>query len=215
MKFYTILSTILLIPLLSVEAQTHSGFSFDLSGSFSPELRFYDDNFGNSSAIHFRGSYFDRDYTRMEYSLQYARGFDSAVSYVAGLSASAVFQVTDKIRIKPGLGIQEFKMADRSCRTTWRTILDSIFDLDDQCSDDVHASFIGFTNLEYKLAEPFSFFLQMSYRTILSSVNKETGTELITGPNGESIERTNYATNHSFYGSGFGFSAGLRIYLWK
>lgn len=215
MKFYTILSAILLIPLLSVEGQTHSGFSFDLSGSFSPELRFYDDNFGTSSAVHFRGSYFDQDYTRMEYSLQYARGFDTSVSYVLGLSASAVFQLNDNIRVKPGLGIQEFKMSDRSCRTTWRTVLDSIFDVDDQCSDDVHASFIGFTNLEYQLSEPFSFFLQMSYRTILSNVSEESGTEIITGPNGESIERTNYTTDHSFYGSGFGFSTGIRIYLWQ
>jgi len=205
MKFYTILSAILLIPLLSVEAQTHSGFSFDLSGSFSPELQFYYDSFVNSSAMHFRGSYFDKDYTRMEYSLHYARGFDSSVSYVAGLSASAVFQLTDNIRFKPGAGIQEFKMADRNCRTTWRTILDSIFDLDDQCSDNIHASFIGFTNLEYQISEPFSLFLQLSYRTILSNVREESGT----GSNGV------YDTEHLFYGSGFGFGAGIRIYLWQ
>lgn len=141
----------------------------------------------------------------MEYSLHYARGFDSSVSYVAGLSASAVFQLTDNIRVKPGLGIQEFKMADRNCRTTWRTILDSIFDLENQCSDDVHASFIGFTNLEYQISDPFSLFLQLSYRTILSNVREESGTDPI----------DEYDTDHSFYGSGFGFGAGIRIYLWQ
>lgn len=93
MKFYTLLSAILLIPLLSVEAQSHSGFSFDLSGSFSPKLRLYEGNFGNSSAVLIQGSYFDKDYTRMEYSLQYVRGFDSAVSYVLGLSAAALVSV--------------------------------------------------------------------------------------------------------------------------
>jgi len=200
MKFFTIILILTLAPLLSLQAQSHSGFSLGLSTNYSPELQFYEDSFSNSRSFNLHASYFDKDYTRMEYSFQYSRGFDSSVSYVAGLSAAVVIQLSDQLRLKPGVGIQEFKMADRSCRTTLRTVLDSIFDISDTCSDDVHASFTGFTNLEYQLTEPFSFFIQTTYRTFLSSVGHETG--------GGS------ETDHSFYSSGFSLGGGFRVYFW-
>lgn len=214
MKFISIFILLNVLPILSIQAQTHSGFSLGVSGSFSPDLQFYDGTFTNSQTLNFQASYFNEDYTRIEYGFQYARGFDSSVSYVTGLSAAAVFQISDQIRFKPGIGVQEFKMADRSCRTTWRTILDSVFDVSNSCSDDVHASFIGFTTLEYQLREPASIFLQATYRTMLSSVRRETGTEIITGPGGSSIERTNYNSDKSFYSSGVSFGVGIRFYLW-
>jgi len=148
----------------------------------------------------------------MEYSFLYSRGYDAAVSYVIGLSAAAVFQITDDLRLKPGVGIQEFKMADRSCRTTWRSILDTIFDVDNKCSDDTHASFIGFISLEYQLADPFSLFLQTTYRAVLSSVRKESSVETV-GPNGETSERTYYTTDRSLYNSGLSAGLGFRIYF--
>ncbi len=197
----------------SIQAQTHSGFSFGVSGSFSPDLQFYDGNFTNSQSLNFQASYFDADYTRMEYGFQYARGFDSSVSYVTGLSAAALFQITDQIRFKPGIGVQEFKMADRSCRTTWRSILNTIFDVNNECHDDSHTSFIGFISMEYQLAESFSLFLQTTYRTILSSVRQETGVELLEGPNGGTIERTSYTTDRSFYRGGVSTGIGFRVYF--
>lgn len=199
MKFTPVFIVFILLQTLPIQAQTHSGFSLGVSGSYSPDLQFYNDSFTKSQSLNFQASYFDSDYTRMEYGLNYSRGFDSTVSYVFGLTAAAVFQLTDQMRLKPGIGVQEFKMADRSCRTTWRTVLDSIFDIDSSCSDDVHASFIGFANLEYQLTEPVSVFLQTTYRTMLSNVRREN----VTGS----------ATEHSFYSSGMSFSAGIRFYF--
>ncbi|WP_069133421.1 hypothetical protein [Rhodohalobacter halophilus] len=213
MKFRYFLLLLMVTPLYEAAGQSHSGFSLSVTGSYAPTLTIYTDDIQNSASIGIQASYFDEDYTRMEYGFHYSRGYNNSVSYLMGLSAAAVFQITDGLRLKPGLGVQEFKMADRSCRTTWRSILDTIFDVDKQCRDDSHTSFIGFISLEYQLAEPFSLFLHTTYRTILSSVRKETETVLLEGPNGETVERTNYTTDRSFYGSGTAVGAGFRIYF--
>lgn len=212
MKFHYFLLLFILIPLFEAAGQSHSGFSLSLTGSYAPNLTVNDRNFANNRSIGLQASYFDEDYTRMEYSFLYSRGYDAAVSYVIGLSAAAVFQIIDDLRLKPGLGVQDFKMADRSCRTTWRSILDTIFDVDNKCSDDTHASFIGFISLEYQLADPFSLFLQTTYRAVLSSVRQESSVETV-GPNGETSERTYYTTDRSLYNSGLSAGLGFRIYF--
>lgn len=210
MKIILLWAALILVPLSSA-AQYGSQVGFSINNDFFPGFILHEDRFPGSSVYTLQLSYYEPDYTRLEYALHYSRGYHQSVTYSAGFSAAYVIRLSDRFILKPGLGLDSYKFKDRSCRISIRSVLNSLFNIDEPCDDDVHASFNPFVTMELELAEPFSFFVQTSYRMMLSSTGyvKETFTE--TGPNGREIEREISGTKHSFYGAGIGVGFGIKI----
>ncbi|WP_234567518.1 hypothetical protein [Rhodohalobacter sp. 614A] len=201
---------LVIVPLSGI-AQHHSPIGVSIYSDFFPGFKLHKNRFTGSSVYSLQLSFYDRDYTRMEYTLHYSRGYDSSISHSVGLSAAYVIGLSNRFLLKPGLGLDGYKLTDRSCHTTFRSILNKIFDIYEPCDDDIHTSFNPFLAFEARLSEHLSLFIRTSYRLMLSSTDyvKETITE--TAPNGEEITRDIHGTEHSVYGAGYGIGMGLRI----
>lgn len=210
MRIFLLLAVLILVPLSSA-AQYNSQIGFSINNDFFPGFTLHEDRFPGSSVYTLQLSYYEPDYTRLEYSLHYSRGYHQSVTYSAGFSAAYVIQLSDQFILKPGLGLDSYKLKDRTCRISFRLVMNSLFDVYEPCDDDVHASFNPFVTMKLELAEPLSIFVQTSYRAMLSSTDYVKGTITETGPNGGKIEREISGTKHSFYGAGLGVGFGIRI----
>lgn len=194
-----------------VQAQEESRIGLSINSDFFPEFRIDEAEYTPSSAYGFQLSFYDMNYTRLRFSFHYARGYHQSVSYTAGLSAGYVISLSDRFSLTPGLGVMEYKMADRTCRFSFRSVMNTLFDVYESCPDDSHVSFNPFLEAELKLSEPFSILIQANYRAMLSNVRHLNETQTETLPGGGTIEREFYETENSFYGSGFGIGVALRI----
>src|SRR5690625_7539094 len=105
----------------------------------------------------------------------------------------------------------EYKMKDRNCQISFRSIMNTLFDVYEPCSDDSHVSFNPFLTAELKISEPFSILIQANYRAMLINVRylEETYTE--SRPNGSTIEHEIYETKNSIYY--YGLDIGIRLIL--
>lgn len=209
-RFFLLIVLLTLFPLTST-AQSNSPVGISLSSDFFPTFQLHEDRFSGSSVYSLQLSYYDRDSSRMEYILHYSRGYDQSISHSVGLSAAYVIDLSDRLFLKPGIGLDGYKLKNRSCRTSFRSILNKLFDVYEPCDDDVHTSFNPFLTLELQLSEPFSLFIRTSYRLMLSSTRyvKETITE--TTPNGLEIEREVHGSKNSVYGAGYEVGLGIRL----
>ncbi len=194
-----------------VHAQEESKIGLSINSDFFPEFRIHEAEYIPSSAYGFQLSFYDMDYTRLRYSFHYARGYHRSVSYSAGLSAGYVIYLSSRVLLTPGIGVMEYKMEDRTCRISFRSVMNMLFNVYESCPDDSHVSFNPFLETEVKLSEPISIMLQVNYRAMLSNVRhlRETYTE--TQPDGGTIEYEIHETNNSFYGAGLGIGIALRI----
>lgn len=211
MKKIILLSAFIVGISAGVHAQEHSRIKLSLNSDFFPEFRIHEAEYTPSSAYGFQLSFYDMYYTRLKYSFHYARGYHRSVSYSAGLSAGYVISLSDRFSLTSGLGVMEYKMKDRTCQISFRSIMNTLFDVYEPCSDDSHVSFNPFLTAELKISEPFSILIQANYRAMLSNVRylEETYTE--SRPNGGTIEHEIYETKNSFYGAGLGIGIALRI----
>jgi hypothetical protein len=190
--------TILFIP-LSLSAQDDSNLGVGIQTDLFPGFQLLDNHFTYSRAYTLQLSFYDTRYTRLEYGVLYTRGYHHSISYSAGINAAYRVYLSDQFILKPGIGLDGYKLADRTCRTSIRSILDNIFNTGDTCTDDVHASFSPFIELEWRLVQPLSVYAQTTYRAMLSSTNVS--------------DESGFGTDHSFYGSGTGFGFGIRLYF--
>lgn len=196
-----------------VDAQEDSRIGLSINSDLFPEFRIHETDFNHSSAYGFQISFYDMDYTRLKFSFHYARGYHRTVSYSAGLSAGYVISLSDRFSLTPGLGVMNYKMADRTCRISFRSIMNTIFDVDESCPDDSHGSLNLFLSSEIEIAEPFSIFFQTGYRIMHNSVRMLERTETETLPGGGTIERKFYKRENSLHGTGFEFGIGIKIDL--
>lgn len=194
-----------------VYAQEDSRIVLSINSGFFPEFRIHEAEYTPSSAYSFQLSFYDMDDTRLRYSFHYARGYHRSVSYSAGLSAGYVIPLSDRFSLTPGLGVMNYKMADRTCRISFRSIMNTIFDVDESCPDDSHGSLNLFLSSEIKITEPFSIFLQTGYRIMHNSIRMLERTETL--PGGGTIERKFYKRENSLHGTGLEFGIGIKMNL--
>ncbi len=213
MKQLFFIFTIFMIFYENGVSQVHSGAGVSFKSDHFPEFRLHDNQFTGSSAYTLQFTFFDRDYTRMEYGLHYTRGYDAAISYSAGFSAAYVIMLTERFFLKPGLGLDGYKMKNRTCRTPFRSVMNRVFNVHEPCPDDVHTSFNPFLIMELKISEPVSFFFQTTYRAMLSSVDVSDQNATGHGGDANSPGVPSQKTEHSFYSAGSGFGFGLRIHF--
>jgi len=192
-------------------AQDSSGFGFSLGSDYFNELLVNETSYSSAKTVTYELSFYDYDYTRLEYSLNHTRGYNSDISYSYGFSAAYILQLSPSITLKPGIGIDGFKMIDRQCKSVMGSFFRNLFNTDDQCIDDVHASFMPFLETNIQIAKPLSVYLKTGYRTFLSSVHSEVPAADESPTDIGNKNRTRLKSDHSFYGSGLGFGAGLRI----
>lgn len=213
MKFrYLIMAFFLLLPfLLSAQDQEAPPFGLSLHGGLFPEFTLNDNQFSESSFFDLRAHLYDQKNTRLEFTLNYSRGYHPSVSYSYGLSAGYRFRLGDSGVLKTSFGIENYKLRDRECRSTVRTILNALFDVDDSCSDDVHASFNPAVALEVNITGPVWLVFEATYRAMLSSTEYEKETVVETTPDGTDRVVTERGTEHAFYGAGLGLGTGIRI----
>jgi hypothetical protein len=200
---------ILLLTPQVMEAQDQAERGLSFQTSHFPDFRVDDSQFSPGSAYSLKFSYHDVDYSRMEYRFHYTRGYDSSVSYSYGVSAAAVFPLSDHLFLKPGVGADRYLMADRVCKSFVRAVLHSVFDTSDNCNDDLHSSINPFIALEIKFSSSISVVLQSSYRMMLSNTMHKIETE--TAPDGNEYKYDRFKSKNSFYSAGFGIGVGLKI----
>jgi hypothetical protein len=195
-RVFLFILTILLIP-LSLSAQDDSYLGVGIQTDLFPGFQLLDDHFTDSRAYTLQLTFYDARYTRLEYGVRYTRGYHQSISYSAGMNAAYRVNLSDQFTLKPGIGMDGYKLADRTCRTSIRSILDNIFNVGGPCTDDVHASFSPFIELEWRMVKSISVYAQTEYRAMLSSthVSNESGS----------------STDHTFYGSGTRFGIGIRL----
>ncbi|REL24617.1 hypothetical protein DYD21_17275 [Rhodohalobacter sp. SW132] len=196
---------------LSAHAQEYSTFGISVGTDYFSELLVHEHRYTGASTLSIELSFYDFDYTRLEYSLNHTRGYNPDISYTYGFSAAYVLPLSGSVTLKPGLGIDGFKMSDRECKSFVRSFFRNVFNTDDHCLDDVHASFMPFMKAEIRVANPLAIYLKSGYRTFLSSVHREVSAGDVSSTDNHTEQNTRLKTDHSFYGSGLGFSAGLRI----
>lgn len=208
--FVTVL--FLLIPfLLTAQNREEPEFGLSLHGGLFPEFTLDGNEFAESPIFDLRAHLYDQKHTRLEYTLNYTRGYHPSVSYSYGLSVGYRLRLGDSGVLKTSLGIENYKLRDRECRSTVRTILNAIFDVDDSCSDDVHASFNPAAALEVNIAGSVWFVAEATYRLMLSSTAYEKERILETTPDGTDRMVTERGIDHALYGAGFGLGTGIRI----
>lgn len=207
-----ITSSLILIltpQVMKAQDQAERGFSFQTS--HFPDFRVDDSQFSPGAAYSLQFSYHDVDYSRMEYRFHYTRGYDSSVSYSYGVSAAAVFPLSDHLFLKPGVGADRYLMADRGCKSFARAVFHSVFDASDNCNDDLHSSINPFIALEIKFRSSISVVLQSSYRMMLSNKMHKIETVTETAPDGSEYKNDRFKSKNSFYSAGFGIGVGLKI----
>lgn len=212
MKTRLFIILLILFPVfLSAQSQETSRLGLSVHRGLFPSFSLDESEFSGSSVFDLRAHFYDVSHSRLEYTLNYKRGYHPSVSYSYGLSAGYRIKLGDRGVLKPAFGIENYKLRDRECRSAVKTILNALFDVDDSCSDDVHASFNPSVALEMNISGPVWIVLDVTYRAMLSSTSyvKETITE--TAPDGSERENKIRGTEHSFYGAGFGAGTGIRI----
>lgn len=211
MKFTFIIVVVCSFVSATSFAQQAPEFSLSLHGGLFPEFTIHDDDFTESTVLDFRAHMFDKHNTRLEYTLNFSLGYDPSVFYSYGISAGVPIQLGDRGVLKPGFGLENYKLKNRECSSTVRTILNALFNVDDPCSDDVHASFNPSLALEMNIAGRVWIVFDATYRAMLSSTHEVRETITETYPDGTEREFDISETRHSFYGAGLGFGTGIRI----
>lgn len=208
--FITIL--VLLIPcLLAAQGRDVQKVGLSFNRGLFPEFTLDGNQFAESSVFDLRAHFYDQKNTRLEYTLNYTRGYHSSISYSYGFSAAYRFHVGDVGVLKTSLGIENYKLRDRECRSTVRTILNVLFEVEDSCSDDAHASFNPAVALEVNITGPLWLVFETTYRAMLSRTDYEEEFVLETRPDGTERVVTQRGTDHALYGAGLGVGAGIRV----
>jgi len=208
--FITIL--VLLIPcLLAAQGRDMPKVGLNFHRGLFQEFTLDGNQFAESSIFDLRAHFYDQKNTRLEYTLNYTRGYHPSISYSYGFSAAYRFHVGDVGVLKTSLGIENYKLRDRECRSTVRTILNVLFEVEDSCSDDVHASFNPAVALEVNITGPVWLVFETTYRAMLSSTEYEEKVVLETRPDGTERVVTQRGIDHAFYGAGLGVGAGIRV----
>lgn len=202
---------ILLAPLIST-AQSGPGISF--SRNHFPVFHLDEDRFPGTAAYTIALSYHDQDYTQLEFSVHHSRGYDRSVSYSYGLSAGYVASLSETVSLKAGLGADVYRMRDRECKSFIRGVMILLFDADDDCADDHHASLNPFIAAEVQVAEPLSLFLQTSFRGMISNTRETEGTRTETTPDGGQVTYDIIETKNSSYAAGVGLAIGIKLHLY-
>lgn len=179
-------------------AQSESRIGLSFGSEYIPALSIEGSDFNPGAAYEFQLYFYDASVTRLHVGLHYSRGYHSSISYSAGLSAGYVISLSDRLTLTPGLEITDFKMSERNCRTSFRSVLNTIFDADDPCVDNSHISFNPNLTATFSISGPFSLNLQAGYRTMLSNMHREKERVSEPIPGGGSIERTYYESTRSF-----------------
>lgn len=211
MKITLALFTLFLIP-SAASGQGESRFSLSLQTGLMPDFQLTGEAPATgSTAYGIELAFDDRDYSRMRYAFSYSRGYHSTVSYAAGLSAGVVIPFTGRLSLEPGIEVANFRMKDRQCRTSFRTILNALFDAYDSCEDDSHISYRPYLATEWKLSEPLSILFRTDYRFMMSHTWQTTGSEKTSSPDGGQVEREYRESERRFYRAGPGFTAAIRF----
>lgn len=198
---------------LNLHGQENSKLGLSITSSFFPEFRLLEASVSPGMAHGVQVSFYDSKFSWMRYSFHYARGYHKPVAYSAGLSAGYVIPLSGRFSLTPGLGVTEYKMKDRTCRISFQSVMNKLFNIYEPCPDDSHVSFNPFLSAGFKLSGPFSIALSMDYRAMLSNVRrlKETKTEPL--PGGGSITYEFYETEKAFYKAGLGVGIAFRVDL--
>lgn len=200
----------LVLPILA-HTQNLDRTSISFQNDYFRNFQIDEGQYPSSSAYTIKLSYYNSDYTRLEYSGHYSSGYHKSVSYSTGLAAAYVIHATDRFSLKPGLGLETYRMEDRNCKSIIRGILMTILNSEDDCSDDVHTSINPSMEIEMMMGTAFSLFVESSYRLMLSSVGYVKDTKTGSTPEGEEYEYKVTGTRNSIYGAGLGIGIGLRI----
>lgn len=209
---YTFLSLVM-ISLTSglAQAQEKSRFSLSFERDQLRNFRIDNQKYNESRSYTFRFSFFDEKYTNIEYGLHHTRGYNESVTYSFGLSAAYVLPITEDIVLKPGISFDAFKLKDRKCTSFMKSIVGSVFGMNNAAEYDQHTSFTPQITAEISISKPMSVFFRSDYRFMHSIVKYERDVN-DTNPDGEQtkVNGQKSETDHSFYGAGIGFGAGLR-----
>ncbi|WP_340106571.1 hypothetical protein [Rhodohalobacter sp. 8-1] len=191
-------------------AQEKSRFGLSFERDQLRNFRIDNRTFNESRSYTIRFSFFENNYTNIEYSLHHTRGYDEFVAYSFGLSAAYVISIADDVVLKPGISFDAFKLKDRKCKSFMKSMFRAVFDVDDnKCDDDQHTSFTPQLTAEISISDPVSIFFRTDYRLMYSIVEyEEVVTEISSSGEPSNVKR--YGTDHSFYGAGIGFGAGLK-----
>jgi len=197
----------------TVHAQSENQIGVMLHTGYFPELRIHDSHFSPSMAYGLQVYYYDADYTRLRFGFHYARGYHRSVSYSPGFSVGYVIPLSKTVSLTPEIGLMNYKMEDRTCRVSFRSIMNTLFNVYEPCPDDSHGSINLFVSSEIEIAGPFSIFFRTGYRFMHSSVRRLVDTETETLPSGVTITREYHKTENSFFGTGLEFGVGIKIDL--
>lgn len=212
MKYYWAITILYIVTIpLSGLAQNHPKAGVSIIQDHFSKFQIHENNYLGSTAYTLKASFYDPDYTRLEYSLHHTRGYGSSVAYSYGFSAAYVIRFTDQFYLKPGLGLDGYKMKERECKSVIRSIISTLFNTNDYCDDDVHASFNPFVEMELKVNESISIVAATNYRAMLSSTAVVEETVVENEHKGRVIQYQNKGTKHTFYKAGISFGMGLRI----
>lgn len=191
-------------------AQEMSRFGLSFERDQLRNFKIDNENYRESRSYTFRFSFYENKVTNIEYSLHHTRGYDESVAYSFGLSAAYVLTLSEDVLLKPGLSFDAYKLKDRKCNSLVKTVIRSVFDIDDsKCDDDQHTSFTPRLTAEIKISDPMSLVFRTDYRFMYSIVEyEEVVTEISSSGVPSNVQV--YGTDNSFYGAGIGFGAGLR-----
>ncbi len=173
-------------------------------------FRIDNENYNESRSYTFRISFYEQKYTNIEYSLHHTRGYHESISYSFGLSAAYVLSLSDDVLLKPGLSLDAFKLKDRKCKSIIKSMIQAMFDVDNsECDDDQHTSFTPRLTAEIKISDPMSLVFRTDYRFMYSIVDEERVPDE-NSTDSQQPDARKSGTDHSFYGAGLGFGAGIR-----
>jgi hypothetical protein len=192
------------------QAQEKNRFGLSIERDQLRNFRIDNSKNSESTSYTFRFSFYEVKYTNIEYSLHHTRGYDESISYSFGFAAVYVLRLSDDVLLKPGISIDAFKLRDRKCKSFMKSVIRSVFDVDDsKCDDDQHTSFTPQLTAEITISDPISIFFRTDYRLMYSIVDyeDEVAENNIDGDQSNVQDR---GTKHSFYGAGIGFGAGVR-----
>ena len=191
-------------------AQETSRFGLSFERDQLRNFRIYNENYRKSRSYTIRFSFYEYKYTNIEYSLHHTRGYDESVAYSFGLSAAYVLKLSEDVLLKPGLSFDAYKLKDRKCNSFVKSVIRSVFDIDDgKCDDDQHTSFTPRLSAEIKISDPVSLVFRTDYRFMYSIMDYETEKETFNADT-LSTDAQRRGTDHSIYGAGIGFGAGVR-----
>lgn len=192
------------------QAQDKNRVGISIERDHLRNFRIDNRTFEESRTYTFRVSFYENKYTNIEYSLHHTRGYDESVGYSFGFSAGYMIPIADNVVLKPGLSFDAFKLKDRKCNSFVESVMRTVFDMDDaKCDDDQHTSFTPQLIAEIRISDPLSIIFRTDYRLMYSVIDYgDDGAK--NNPDGNQSAVGTRGTDHSFFGAGIGFGAGIR-----